>query len=147
MSFLIQQKLKGGVLPPWEWAVVQRCGGAAGGARNQRQVHARGAASAMLSMRRAACCLPHETDARCCTCCRPAADGSGLAGKRLPMGALRASLGHMSRFEDVAALLAFLSAHYTDAVAEVATAPTDDVPLQLPGAAVSPAAVGAMASC
>ena len=52
--------------------------------------------------------------------------------RRLPLGALRASLGYMSRVEDVAALLRHLAAHYTDAVAHITTTPEEEVPLQLP---------------
>ncbi|KAL4443065.1 hypothetical protein ABPG77_008556 [Micractinium sp. CCAP 211/92] len=102
MMQLIVQKLRAGVQPPWEWAVVQR-----------------------------------------------PAPGGGMHGVRLPMGVLRVSLGHMSRFEDVAALLSFLSRTYTDAsAARIHTAPEDEVPLQLPGAcAFSAAAAQHLASC
>lgn len=70
--------------------------------------------------------------------------------KRLPMGALRASLGYVSRFEDVHALLAFLEASFTDAsAAAIRTAPEDEVALQLPGAspALEAAVVRHVASC
>ncbi|KAL4457811.1 hypothetical protein ABPG75_012676 [Micractinium tetrahymenae] len=102
MMQLISQKLRAGVPPPWEWAVVQR----------------------------------------------PAL-GGGRRGRRLPMGVLRVSLGHMSRFEDVAALLAFLSETYTDAsAASIQMSPEDEVPLQLPGASAFPAAAAHhLASC
>ena len=52
------------------------------------------------------------------------------------------------RFEDVAALIHFLSATYTDAVADVATAPEDVVEPQPPGVdAFSADVVRGMASC
>lgn len=81
--------------------------------------------------------------------CRPGPDGA-MQRKRLPMGALRASLGQMSRFEDVVALLAFLADTFVDAsAASIRTAPEDEVALQLPGA--SPALEAAvsrhLASC
>lgn len=53
------------------------------------------------------------------------------------------------RFEDVAALLSFLSRTYTDAsAAGIQTAPDEEVPLQLPGGvAFSAAAAHHLASC
>lgn len=53
------------------------------------------------------------------------------------------------RFEDVAALLSFLARTYRDAsAASIKTAPEDEVPLQLPGAAAfSAAAAHHLASC
>lgn len=79
---------------------------------------------------------------------RPA-PGGGTALRRLPMGALRASLGHMSRFEDAAALLAFLAEHYTDSsAAEVRWAPEDVVAPPPPGTdAFATAAAAGIASC
>ncbi|KAI7838435.1 hypothetical protein COHA_007698 [Chlorella ohadii] len=113
MMKLVEQKMRGGVPPPWEWALVTR-----------------------------------------------PTPGGGTEQRRLPMGALRASCGHMSRcvgasplagctrFEDVAALIHFLSATYTDAVAKVVTAPEDVVEPQPPGVdAFSADVVRGMASC
>ena len=53
------------------------------------------------------------------------------------------------RFEDVAALIAFLVDTFTDAVADIQAAPEDEVPLQLPlgAGAFSSEAAQHMASC
>lgn len=61
---------------------------------------------------------------------------------------LSLSLALPHRFEDVAALLHFLSDTYTDAVADVTTAPEDVVEPQPPGVdAFSSDVVRGMASC
>lgn len=41
---------------------------------------------------------------------------------KLPLGSLRASIGYMSRFEDVHALVDFIRRHYTDRADDAAVA-------------------------
>lgn len=110
MMKLVEQKMRAGVPPPWEWAVVSRCVGAAGvaGRAGQRGggaswadgpevggVVAGSPLAAPPPAQEAAIRLAHMF-AVPSHCCRPA-PGGGSELKRLPMGALRASCGHMSR--------------------------------------------------
>lgn len=93
--------------------------------------------------------VAHSCGASCCSWGRPIS----TAGFRWQPARCAADPHHCSstlqhRFEDCAALLAFLSDTYTDVVADVQTTPEDEVPLQLPGAgAFASDAARHMASC